>query len=438
MLKKIEGKNFLVKFICLLLSFSLWLYIINVENPVREYTLKGVPVQIINSDMLKEYNLVMVPNQNLSVDLNLEGPSSDIYKVKKEQFKIILNLGAYVLKEGDNNIPVEIANYPTNINIKNNGFLRVNVVLDKYQEKSLPIESKIKVNTEKGIYADKISIKPENATVSGAQSLVDKIKTLEVKGEINDVNKAVKMSLPVVGVDENGNEIDDVKINPNKVDIFFDVKKSKEVPVNIITTGKPKEGLSLKSITPSVSKVILLGSEDILNKVNFVETSPIDISQFGDDSEVSTVLKIPNGTILESSNLAQIKVKLDFSKDIQKEIEVPVTLEGNLEGYTAETDVKNIKVTVDGPEEIINSIDTSKFKYKIDISKLNFKGESVNVSIKNPFDNIKIIKTDPTEVKVSFKKNEELGSTTENSEDKKDVSSDSKLDSNDDKTQSDN
>ena len=145
MLKKIEGKNFLVKFICLLLSFSLWLYIINVENPVREYTLKGVPVQIINSDMLKEYNLVMVPNQNLGVDLNLEGPSSVIYKVKKEQFKIILNLGAYVLKEGDNSIPVEIANYPTNINIKNNGFLRVNVVLDKYQEKSLPIESKIKV-----------------------------------------------------------------------------------------------------------------------------------------------------------------------------------------------------------------------------------------------------------------------------------------------------
>lgn len=426
MLKKIEGKNFLVKFICLLLSFSLWLYIINVENPVREYTLKGVPVQIVNADMLKEYNLVMAPNQNLTVDLNLEGPSSDIYKVKKEQFKVVLNLGAYVLKEGDNNIPVEIANYPTNINIKNNGFLRINVVLDKYQEKSLPIESKIKVNTEKGTYADKISINPENATVSGAQSLVNKIKFLEVKGEINDVNKAVNMSLPVVAIDGSGNEIDSVKINPSKVDVSFGVKKSKEVPVNIITTGTPKEGLALKSITPSVTKVILLGSEDALSKVNFVESSPIDISQFGDDSEVSTVLKIPNGVTLESSNLAQIKVKLAFSKDIQKEIEVPVILEGTLEGYTSETDVKNIKVTVDGPEEVVNTIDPSKFAYKINVSKLNAQGESVKVSITNPFDNIKIIKTDPTEVKVSFKKNEESGNTTENNSNKTKVSKDSK------------
>ena len=53
MLKKIEGKNFLVKFICLLLSFSLWLYIINVENPVRELKLNNVPVQVVNSEVLR-------------------------------------------------------------------------------------------------------------------------------------------------------------------------------------------------------------------------------------------------------------------------------------------------------------------------------------------------------------------------------------------------
>ena len=97
MLKKIEGKNFLVKFICLLLSFSLWLYIINVENPVRELKLNSVPVQVVNSEVLKDYDLVMVPNQNLTVDLDLEGPSTEIYKVKKEQFKVVVNLSEYVL-----------------------------------------------------------------------------------------------------------------------------------------------------------------------------------------------------------------------------------------------------------------------------------------------------------------------------------------------------
>ncbi|MGG5463028.1 CdaR family protein [Clostridium sp. B9] len=409
MLKKIEGKNFLVKFICLLLSFSLWLYIINVENPVREYKLSNVPVQVINADMLKEYNLVMVPNQNLTVDLDLEGPSSEIYKVKKDQFKIVVNLGAYVLKEGDNNIPVEIASYPTNINIKNNGFLRVNVLLDKYQEKNLPIESKIKVNTEQGVYADKLSINPQNATVSGAQSLVDKVKFLEVKGEINDVNKAVNMSLPVVAVDADGNEVEDVNISPSKVDISFGVKQSKEVPVNVITTGTPKEGLALKSITPSLTKVNLIGQEDALSKVNFVETSPIDVSQFADDASVSTVLKLPDGVSLASGQSAQINVKLAFSKDVQKEIEVPITVDGELKGYIVETDVKSIKLTLDGPEEDVNKVDASKFKCVADISKLTESGGSVKLNISNPYDNIKITKTDPTEVKVTFKKTDDSG-----------------------------
>ncbi|WP_300263013.1 CdaR family protein [Clostridium sp.] len=414
MLKKIKGKNFLVKFICLILSFSLWLYIINVENPVRELKLNNVPVQVVNNDILKEYDLVMVPNQNLTVDLDLEGPSTEIYKVKKEQFKVVVNLSEYVLKDGDNNIPVQIESYPNNINIKNNGFLRVNVLLDKYQEKSLPIVSKIKVNTEHGTYADKININPQNATVSGAQSLVSKVKTLEVKGEINDVNKAVNMNLPVVAVDEEGNEIKEVNISPNKVDVSFGVKKSKEVPVSVITTGTPKEGLAIKSIIPSIAKVSLIGSEDTLSKINSIETVPIDVSQYGDDSEISTVLKVPEGVGLASNDQAQIKVKLDFSKDAQKEIELPVTIEGTVDGYTPELNTKTVKVTINGPEDSVNSIDLSKFKCTIDISKLTVDGGSVKPNISNSYYNIKVISTNPTEVKVTFKKNNDSAESAEN------------------------
>ncbi|MCW5197922.1 hypothetical protein F1Z41_03715 [Clostridium perfringens] len=65
---------------------------------MREIKLNNVPVQVVNSEVLKDYDLVMVPNQNLTVDLDLEGPSTEIYKVKKEQFKVVVNLSEYVLK----------------------------------------------------------------------------------------------------------------------------------------------------------------------------------------------------------------------------------------------------------------------------------------------------------------------------------------------------
>ncbi len=158
----------------------------------------------------------------------------------------------------------------------------------------------------------------------------------------------------------------------------------------------------------------LLGSEDALSKISSIETSPIDVSQYGDDSEVSTVLKIPDGVSLASNDQAQIKVKLDFSKDAQKEIEVPVTTEGTLDGYTPELDTKTIKVTINGPEDSVNSIDLSKFKCTIDISKLTADGGSVKPNISNSYDNIKVVSINPTEVKVTFKKNTDSTESTEN------------------------
>lgn len=407
MLKKIKGKNFLVKFICLLLSFSLWLYIINVENPIRDLKLNNVPVQITDSDILKDYDLVMMPDQNLTVDLDLEGPSTEIYKVKKEQFKVVVNLSEYVLKEGDNNIPVQIENYPNNINIKNNGFLRVNIVLDKYDEKSLPITNKVKVNTTQGTYADKINLSPENATVSGAQSLVSKVKSLVVKGEIKDVNKDVNLKLPVIAIDEDGKEIKDVSISPSKATVSFGVKKSKEVPVKIVTEGSPKDGLAVKSISPSLNKVTLLGSEEALNKVNYVETSPIDLSQYSDNSEANLTLKIPEGLTLAPGEQSQVNVKLSFSKDVKKEIELPVNIEGSLDGYTTEIDTKSVKITVDGPEDIVNNLDLSKFKCTLDISNLKAEGGSVEPKVSTSYDNLNIGNINPKEIKVTFKKVEE-------------------------------
>ena len=158
----------------------------------------------------------------------------------------------------------------------------------------------------------------------------------------------------------------------------------------------------------------LLGSEDALSKISSIETSPIDVSQYGDDSEVSTVLKIPDGVSLASNDQSQIKVKLDFSKDDQKEIEVPVTTEGTLDGYTPELDTKTIKVTINGPEDSVNSIDLSNFKCTIDISKLTADGGSVKPNISNSYDNIKVVSTNPKEIKVTFKKNTNSTESTEN------------------------
>ena len=81
-------------------------------------------------------------------------------------------------------------------------------------------------------------------------------------------------------------------------------------------------------------------------------------------------------------------------------------------------DTKTIKVTINGPEDSVNSIDLSKFKCTVDISKLTADGGSIKPKISNSYDNIKVVSTNPTEVKVTFKKNTDSTENTENNSSK--------------------
>ena len=151
----------MLRIICVLLSFGLWLYISNVENPLRTYELKNIPVELINEDSLTNSKFAIVNKQQFTVDLKLEGPSSEVVKVKKEDFKIIADMSTYALKNGENTIPVQIINYPENINIKNNGFLGIKVNLEELVQKEFTIKSKVKVTYKEHIYEKEQTISPK-------------------------------------------------------------------------------------------------------------------------------------------------------------------------------------------------------------------------------------------------------------------------------------
>jgi len=185
-----KGKNrtLIVKIICLLLSFGLWLYISNVENPLRTYDLKNIPVELINEDSLTASKFAIVNKQPVTVDLKLEGPSSEVVKVKKEDFKIVVDMSTYALKNGENTIPVQIINYPENINIKNNGFLGIKVNLEELVQKELTVKSKVKVTYKEHIYEKEQTINPSSVTVTGGKSSIERINEAVLIGDEKDVD----------------------------------------------------------------------------------------------------------------------------------------------------------------------------------------------------------------------------------------------------------
>lgn len=365
--KNHKREQIIIQAICLILSFTLWLYISNVESPVRTYTLDKVPVEILNADVLKNSGLVLEPDQKVYVDLKLEGPSSDVYSVKREQFKITADLQSYALKKGENSIPVEIVDYPSNVNIKNDGFLRVTITVDEYITKTVPVKSDLNITAKQGYYYAEPKLSETTAVVSGPSKLIGSVVKVAAKGEYLNLDSDYVGKAGLSPVDSNNNTVANVDVSPAYVDVSIIVRQLKPVKIKVITTGSLQGDYSIKSITPESEYVELKGESSVVEKISSIETEAVDLSKITGTTDVTVKLKFPDGV---TSSTGEINVKVEIEKNISKAMIVPVTVKLLADGLKSSLNKNEVNVTVKGLESSINKLTADMLKAELDLSDL--------------------------------------------------------------------
>lgn len=417
-LKVVKEKNLLVKFLCLLISFGLWIYVSNVENPIKQYTITNIPVQIVNSDILKSDNLAIAPDQTFTISLTIQGSSSNIYSINKSQFTVVADLSNYALKVGANSIPVEITSSPDNVNIKNTGVLRVNVNLENIIEKTMAVQSELNVTTSNDIYVKNTSFSTSNITISGPEDSVNKVAKLVVRGDITANSTTTTASFPVEAVDSSGNVVSDVTLSTTNVDATITAEKGKSVPIKVQTTGILKEGLTLESIIADPNTVKIIGTEGNLNSTDEILSQPVDLSSITGNETIITNLVVPNNiTLLPNENEIEVEVKVNSnsstdsseseptsSEESTKTFELPVNVVGSLNGYNVSLSSDTTTVVLKGTEEALNNVEPSDLACEIDISKLTAEGGSVTPTITNNNNNVTIESENPQTIDVTFTK----------------------------------
>lgn len=358
----------IIPIICLILSFGLWLYISNVENPTITYKLDKISVEIVNADELTKSNLVLAPNQNIQVDLQLEGARGDIYSAKKDQFKVTLDLGAYALKKGNNNIPVEIIDYPSNINIKSDRSLRVNVVIDELKTKEVEVKQELNVSAKEGYYLGETNISSTKVNVTGPGEYVDMIQNVIAKGEYLNLASDMNSNITLQPQDIKGNMVENVKMDPSSVNVTIPIRQLKPVKVNVKTVGQLKADMILKEIIPLKTYVEIQGDEALKKDVSEVNTEPIDLSNINGNNNIEVKLDLPKG-IKSADNT--VKVKIVVEKNITKSFSIPVTIKGIEAGLEATLSKNETTIVLKGSETLINKLNSNMFKGEVDLTSLD-------------------------------------------------------------------
>ena len=368
-------QKIIIQLVCILLSLGLWIYVTNIENPIKSYELKNVPVEILNSNTLQDSGLALVPNQKFYVNLKIEGNTQDLFNVDKDSFKIIVDLSELALKKGANKVLVNIKEAPSSIIIKNSNGLTIDINTEEFAKNDVPVKSDININSKSNYYVATPVFNPQTITVSGAKSLVDKVAKVVAQGKEDDVSKSIIKDYIISAVDENNNEVIGVQLSQKWVEATIEINEGKTVPIKINTTGTLKSELILKSISSDIKEIGIVGPQDILKNISEIGTQEINLSEIKDSTSIDVSLLIPDKISIYNAKKS-INVSISIDKTKTKSFTIGYSIIGTAQnGLVITPNSDKITITVSGYSDDLDKLTEKDFDAQLDISQYTEAGE---------------------------------------------------------------
>lgn len=393
-------------------AFALWLGIAMTENPVRQQTFTDIGASVtLEGTAAADLGLGIISDvaaQRFSVTIS--GPNYIVSSLKSEDFSLSAST-IDINSAGTFNLEVTATS-----NSSKSGYTitsispsTIDVTVDFIESKEFTIVPKlIGVSASDGLVAETPVIshsQQSTITVKGPRSTIEKIATVGTLAEVNDtLATSQTFNSDIVLYDSNDKILyrytsdgtvydanDNIITNSYLTLSFTSVKVtqpiSKKKTVNCkavfsnLPTGMTDEDIKYKL---SVSKVSIIGTPEIVDKIESVSLSSIDFREVSASSssfEVSASL--PDGVkFLENMENVFI-VDVDVSGYAETTLDIKnIRCLGLGSDLKAKTN-KSIRVKICGPKSVIDSIKASDLFAVIDLTDKTAGDYTVEATVKS-------------------------------------------------------
>lgn len=309
-------RNLTIKAISLLLAVLLWIFVSNVQNPTREREFRTVPLTY--KGLEKPLAVVRIPAQ---VTVRVRGNADQVDSMG------IRDLIAYVdlsgVGPGTKSLEIKLS-APPGVQVVSIIPQKVSVTVDEWQTKQVPVNIEYMGKLAKNYRALGPVLKPQKVVVKGPRSLLQKIDQVFVNVDLKNSTQDIQETLPVQ-VRQSGGEFGHggIEVDPRVVEIRIPVQEilpTKKVAIKPVVTGQPLAGYKVEAVVATPSFVTVVGLSTELDKIDALETVPIDITGKQREFKQQAAVSLPKGIQLVKEEKTLVTVQI-----------VPNTV-GNIEG----------------------------------------------------------------------------------------------------------
>jgi YbbR domain-containing protein len=405
---KFFSSDLAIKIISVVAALVMWMYVMNEQNPQVTYVVRDVPVKLTNLDQNKF--ALLDDSQKFFVNVKVKGRRSLIADLKPQDIDAEVNLRGRM--EGENLLPVSVS-VPGNIELLDFSPKEIMVSLDGIIEEQMPVSVDVKGVPVEGFDWAQATAKPQAVVVKGPRSRVNAIKTVSAQVDISGKDATVVTTLPLRVLDSQGKEQKDISFRPDMVEVTVPIVPVSSVSITPNIKGAPLEGYIIKDVRVEPPMISVTAPREILNQLQTVSTEPLSIQGYAQTITKEVKLALPRGvktfnqtlkTFGENSNTVRVTVEIEKLSSRSLNLgPVDISIKDLPLDLQAEMENKDIILTVNGPESIIDRVNNNMIKVYVDAAGLSEGEHTLKIHAEAPMPYI-IQKIEPDVIKVTIRR----------------------------------
>lgn len=335
------SKDWLLKFISLILAIGLWSFV-GGEDRVDKNVM--IPIEIINLPR----DLVISNQFKKEIEVSVSGPRSMILEMNNRAITRQVDLssatpGTMVIVNDNDQIPV-----PRGITVQRVQPSSIILSLDKLIQKQLPISARTIGNVADGYYLKELKMDPDVITIAGPQTILSQVDELHTRPiNMEGMKQSTQRQVPL-------------ELDPAIVELIGESSVTAEIMIGLETVTRTMDKMPVHAVIDGVKRKVKPETVKV--------TANIPKKLLADDIDPKSLITV---AAMPQEGDDQLKVKVISRFDVEVPIDiisiVPDTVslaDGNTKSAGKSSPGKSQSQAMKEPE--MNAIGTMTLDYQKD------------------------------------------------------------------------
>ena len=401
------GNNLRLLLWALALALAVWVAAVTSSDPdeVRVYP-TPVNIEIVG----QASGLIITGDVPHQVQITLRAPRSvwDQLIAKPDNVRAVLDLSG--LKQGKYQLNLQVQVDERPVRIVQVSPDSIPLTLETLVTQTFPLNIDVTGQPAVGYLAGNPTADVGQVVVTGAQSLVSRVKRVSVLVNLNGTREGISSSASIIAYDETNQAVTAINLQPETAHVTLPISQEsgfRDMAVKVVVHGQVANGYRLDNISVFPPVVTVYSSDPALISAlpGVVETQPLDLQNMNNDINTQLGLNLPSGVSVIGDPNVSIQAAISAIESSLTLSNEKVEVTGLSSDMSAQISPAAVDVIISGPLPLLDTLTHQDVLITVDAKGLSEGAHQLTPTVQILVSNLQVESVLPGTVEVTLAPN---------------------------------